>query len=301
MKICSFFPAATTMIQQLGLEQYLCGVTFECPSDKPSVVRSHIEGNKMSSFEINETVATYNKENKSLYYIDLDLLEAISPDIIITQGVCDICQISDSYVRNTISKLSKKPAILALTPKSLNDVFDDSLAIASSVNKENLATILREKLDTRIHTIQNKLKNTPLKKISFIEWIDPIYNCGHWIPDQIKIAGGIDALANPYGYSKPMQWKKITEYNPEIIIFSPCGFDIKSTLSEINILTKKEGWNNLNAVKKLQVYIADADLFTQPSTTLVDGIEVLANIMRPSIFDFQHVKNSYININDIEC
>jgi iron complex transport system substrate-binding protein len=289
------------MIQQLGLEQYLCGVTFECPSEKPSVVRSHIEGNKMSSFEINETVAAYNKENKSLYYIDLDLLEAISPDIIITQGVCEICQISDNYVRQSISQLSKKPKIIPLTPKSLNNVFNDSLAIASSVKKENLATILREKLDARIDTIQNQLKNTPLKKISFIEWIDPIYNCGHWIPDQIKIAGGVDELANPYGYSKPMDWKKITEYNPEIIIFSPCGFDIKRTLSEINILTKQEGWNNLNAVKNHQVYIANADLFTQPSTTLVDGIEVLANIMHPSIFNYQYVKSSYININDIEC
>ena len=289
------------MIQQLGLEQYLCGVTFECPSDKPSVVRSHIEGNKMSSFEINKIVATYNKENKSLYYIDIDLLEAISPDIIITQGVCEICQISDNYVRNSVSKLTKKPKILALTPKSLNNVFSDSLVIASSINKENLATILRVKLDARIDTIQNKLKNTPLKKISFIEWIDPIYNCGHWIPDQIKIAGGIDELANPYGYSKPMHWEKIMEYNPEIIIFSPCGFNVERTLSEIEILTQKDGWTELNAVKNNQVFIADADLFTQPSTTLVDGVEVLANILHPSIFDYQHVKNNYINIKGIEC
>lgn len=117
-----------------------------------------------------------------------------------------------------------------------------------------------------------------------IEWLNPIYNCGHWIPDQIALAGGNDKLSNAHGYSTPIEWQKVVEYNPEVVVIAPCGFEIERTLNELSVLSNKPEWSNLRAAKNNCVYIADGDLFTQPSTRLVDGIEILASLFHPDIF-----------------
>src|SRR5580704_12961619 len=139
MKVCSFLPAATEMIYQMSWEKYLCGVTFECPSDKPKIVRSHIEGNNYSSWEIDKIVSQSKAEGKSLYYIDEELLQQISPDIIFTQDVCDVCQISTSYVEKAIFKLKKQPIIIPLIPRNLNDIFENAITIAKALGKEETA------------------------------------------------------------------------------------------------------------------------------------------------------------------
>jgi iron complex transport system substrate-binding protein len=153
MKVCSFLPAATTMIYQMGLEKFLCGVTFECPSDKPKVVRSYLEGNSHSSEEIERIVSQSKAQGKSLYYIDEDLLKAISPDVIFTQDVCDVCQIDTSYVQRAIHKLKKQPQLVPLIPRNLNDVFDNAITIAKTVGKEENAYHLLADLKKRMDKI----------------------------------------------------------------------------------------------------------------------------------------------------
>ena len=120
-----------------------------------------------------------------------------------------------------------------------------------------------------------------------MEWIDPIYNCGHWIPDQIAQAGGVDMLANPAGHSIVTPWEKVALYDPEVLVVAPCGFDIEKSTQEISQLNTREGWKELLAVKNNAVYIADASLFTCPSTYLVDGIELLASLFHPALFSFE--------------
>ncbi len=123
------------------------------------------------------------------------------------------------------------------------------------------------------------------KRIMLMEWLDPIFNCGHWIPHQIAYAGGVDMLSNPSGDSIVTQWEKIVKYNPEILVIAPCGFTVDRTLEELSILTEKEGWHDLKAVQENAVYIADFDMFTQSSAnTLVNGIEVLAGLFHPDVF-----------------
>jgi iron complex transport system substrate-binding protein len=125
----------------------------------------------------------------------------------------------------------------------------------------------------------------PLKRVSLFEWIEPVYNCGHWIPFQIVQAGGTDMLGNPAGDSMVTSWEKIIKYDPEILVIAPCGFEIKRAKEEIHLLTQKKGWNEIKAVQTKQVYLADYDLFTQPSaSTLVDGIELLAALFHPQLF-----------------
>jgi len=286
MKVCSFLPAATSMIYQMGLEEFLCGVTFECHSDKPKVVRSYLEGNNHTSLEIDKIVSESKQEGKSLYYIDEELLQEIAPDIIFTQDVCNVCQISTSYVERAIYKLKKQPKIIPLIPRNLDDVFDNAITIAKALGREDSAHHLLGELKKRTDTILNKLRknNAPLKRVMVMEWLDPIYNCGHWIPYQIAQAGGVDMLSNPAGYSIITPWGKVRQYNPAVLVVAPCGFNVERASREIEKLTQLDGWDDLKAVKNNAVYITDADLYTCPSLHLIDGIELLASLFHPDIF-----------------
>lgn len=299
IKVCSFLPAATSMIYQMGLEEFLCGVTFECHSDKPKIVRSHIEGNTYSSEEIEKIVSESKQLGKGLYYVDEDLLQEIAPDIIFTQDVCDVCQIGTSYAERTIHKLKKRPLVIPLTPRNLNDVYDNAITIAKALEREEAAYHLLAEIKKRTDKIIDTLRknNAPLKRVMVMEWLNPIYNCGHWIPYQIAQAGGVDMLSNPAGYSVITAWDKVVRYNPEVLVVAPCGFNIERSAKEIDKLTGREGWNDLTAVKDNAVYLADADLFTCPSTHLVDGIELLASVFHPELFKIpKEFKNKCVQL-----
>ncbi len=286
LKVCSFLPAATSMIHHMGLQDFLCGVTFECHSDKPKVVRSYLEGNTYSSEEIEKIVSESKQMGKGLYYIDEELLQEIAPDIIFTQDVCDVCQIGTSFAERAIFKLKKQPLVIPLTPRTLDDVYGNAITIAKALGREEAAYNLLAQLKKRTDSITDTLRKNraPLKRVMVMEWIEPIYNCGHWIPYQIAQAGGVDMLSNPGGYSIINPWEKIARYNPEVLVIAPCGFNIERAAKEIDKLQKQEGWNELAAVKNNAVFLADADLFTCPSTHLVDGIELLGYMFHPNIF-----------------
>ena len=303
LKICSFLPAATSMIYEMGLENDLVGVTFECLSDKPKVVRSYLEGTHHSSREIDQIVSQSKAQGKSLYYIDDALLASLKPDIIFTQDVCDVCQIDTSHVTRSIYKLTKEPELIPLIPRNLEEIYQNAITIAKAFGKEERAHELLGKLKIRTDYILNTLRknNAPLKRVMVMEWLDPIYNCGHWIPYQISQAGGVDMLSNPSGYSIVTNWERIRLYNPEVLVVAPCGFEVERASQEIEALTKLEGWDTLKAVQNNAVFMADANLFTQPSTTVVDGIELLAALFHPTIFEVpSKLKHKYLAFHTVE-
>jgi iron complex transport system substrate-binding protein len=300
IKACSFVPAATHMIIHMGLEELLYGVTFECPSEKPRVIRSHIEGNSYTSAEIEKIVSESRSMGKDLYYVDEVLLQDIAPDIVFTQDVCEVCQVSTSVVQRALYKLSRQPVIIPLTPRNLNDVYENAITIARALGREEAAYRVLAALKKRTDHITDILRKhkAPPKRVMIMEWMDPIYNCGHWIPDQIAIAGGVDMLSNPSGYSVITQWDKIRLYDPEVLVIAPCGFSVARALPEMNILFAQPGWQELKAVKEDKVYLADADLFTCPSLHLVDGIELLAALFHPQLFRMPAaLKNKSIKCN----
>jgi iron complex transport system substrate-binding protein len=307
MKVCSFLPAVTEIIHALGMEGHLYGVTFECDSDKPKVVRSYLEGNDYTSEEIDRIVSQSKAEGKTLYFIDEELLKEIAPDVIFTQDVCDVCQIDTSIVQKAAGKLTKTPLIVPLIPRNLNDVYQNIIDIATAMGNEEAAYQLLDSFKIRTDKIMDTLRkyNAPLRRVMILEWIDPIYNCGHWIPYQISQAGGVDMLSNPAGYSVVTPWEKVRLYNPEVLVIAPCGFTVGRAAKETEILFAKEGWDNLLAVKNNEVYLADASYFTQPSSKLVDGIELLAALFHPAIFEVpQKMKANYTpitNIFSVEC
>lgn len=291
MIACSFLPAATQMIYDMSLQHLLQGITFECPpvalAEKNKVVRCVLEGKSYSSIEIDKIFSASKAQGKSLYYVDDTQLAAISPDVIFTQDVCEVCQIDTACTAAAVAKLEKQPQLVPLTPNTLQDVFNSAITIASALGHEEAAYPYLSALQKRIDAIIDKLRahRLPPKRVMIMEWIEPVYNCGHWIPHQVAYAGGIDMLSNPGGDSIVTPWEKIVRYDPEVLVIAPCGFNVERSLQEIHLLSQKSEWNNLTSVKNKAVYIADYDLFTQPSAgTLVDGIEILAAMFNPGVF-----------------
>ena len=287
MKACSFLPAATAMIQDMGLEEFLCGVTFECPSDKPVVVRSLLGHHSYSSAEIDAIVSQAKAERKSLYWIDEPLLQELSPDLIFTQDVCEVCQIDTACVQHALSGLATKPALIPLSPKTLEGVFHDAITIARALGKEEHAHRHLAVIDQTINQIRQTLQRhkAPVKSVVLLEWMDPVYNCGHWIPDMIQTAGGTDLMGIPGGYSGAVPWEEIIACDPQVLVIAPCGFKPARAMEELDKLSSRPGWNDLYAVRNGAVYIADGDLFTCPGTRLVQGIQLLAAILHPNLFD----------------
>jgi len=290
MKACSFLPAATQMIYDMGLQDLLHGVTFECPpsaAGKPVLVRCVLEGKHYASDEIDRIFSASKAQGKSLYYVEEALLQSIAPDVIFTQDVCDVCQIDTVCTAAAVARLAKQPALISLTPSSLEDTFQTAVRIATALGQEEAAYRYLAGLQQRLDHIIDELRRNraPHRRVLIMEWIEPVYNCGHWIPYQVGYAGGIDMLSNPAGDSIVTPWEKIVRYDPEVIVIAPCGFQTGRAAEELHLLQSKAGWHDLQAVRNGKVFLADYDLFTQPSPgTLTDGIELLAALFHPGIF-----------------
>lgn len=279
------------MIYDMGLEKNLHAVTFECSqksrSEKLVIVDCMLNNPSLSSEEINRIFSESKKTGQSIYTVNEALLHQIKPDLIFTQDVCEVCQIDSKCTEAALLTLDYEPKLISLTPNGLDDVFESAKLIANAMNQPDAANEYLQINQSKIDSISSKIQtiSSSPKEILFLEWIDPFFNCGHWIPEQIKLAGGVDLLSNPLGDSVVLDWEKIKKYDPEIMVIAPCGFDVKRSLEEVNILLEKEGWNDLRCVKDKKVFVVDGDLFTQPSvSTLVEGIEVLAKLFYPESF-----------------
>ncbi len=292
----------------MGLQHLLHGITFECPAvartEKSIVVRCVLEGKQYTSSEIDKIFSSSKAQGKSLYYVDESLLQNVKPDIIFTQDVCEVCQIDTACTAAAVSKLEKRPELVALSPNNLDDVFQTAITIATALGYEEAAYSYLASLQKRKAAILDELRKykAPLKRVMLMEWIEPIYNCGHWIPFQVAAAGGVDMLSNPGGDSIVTPWEKIVRYNPEVLVIAPCGFEVTRTIEELHLLTNRPGWPEVSAVKNNAVFIADYDLFTQPSAnTLVDGIELLAALFHPKVFQMPpELKHRYANYGELQ-
>lgn len=308
MKVCSFIPAVTQMIYDMGLQDMLHGVTFECPAparaEKAILVHCLLEGRQLNGEEIDRVYSAAKASGQSLYWVEEELLQAIEPDVIFTQDVCEVCQIDTRCTAAAIARLRRQPRLVAISPADLDDVFQSAITIAREMGREEAAYAylakLRQQQDDILRTLyQHRM---PLRKVALLEWLQPMYNCGHWIPYQIACAGGIDLLSHPRGDSIVLPFEKLVKYDPEVIVLAPCGYTVQQTQAELNRLWQQpnsflhhEAWHRLQAVRNQQVYLADYDLFTQPSaSTLVDGIGLLAGLFHPELFVVPaHLQHKY--------
>jgi iron complex transport system substrate-binding protein len=294
MRVCSLLPGATEIAFALGLGDDVVGVTHECdyPAEarqKPVVVHGLVDSNRMTSLEIDRWVGERLGSNQGLYLLDEERLREAAPDVILTQGLCDVCAIDYNEVVAASETLAKKPKIVSLTPNCLTDVLDDVARVGEATGRRHIAERVVEELEQRISSVREQAATSSARpRVACLEWFDPIYLAGHWVPEMIEIAGAEDVLGRRGKPSEKVEWQSIRESTPEIIVLMPCGFDVPRTLREAGVLERLEGWHDLPAVKAGKVFAVNGHaFFSRPGPRLVDGLEILAHIIHPKIFPTQ--------------
>jgi len=303
MRICSFLPSTTEIVFALGLGDDLVGVTHECDyppeaKDKQRVIMSLIKPEELRSDEIDKLVRENYRAGKSTYIVEEEALRRANPDIILTQGLCDVCAVSGNEVMEAVRVLGHSPQIISLEPHTIDGILDTILAIGEATQKRERAEELVDKLKSRIGRIKSLLgeeKDRP--RVFCMEWLDPPYVAGHWVPEMVEIAGGECGIGRAGGPSFRVSWDEIVDYSPQFIILMPCGFNIEKTLCEVDTVTSNEYWHRLPAARKGHVYLVDANsYFSRPGPRIVDGLEILAKIFHPEVCNFEIPADSVLNL-----
>ncbi len=302
-RIVSFLPSATELLYEFGVEDMLYGVTHECKypenaKTKPRVINSVINSDKLSSKEINTKICQLLNDGKEIFTLhEKNILEA-NPDLIISQETCEACAAHINQVNKAIQILQKKPIIHSMDPHNLQEIIESVNKIGKIIKKEDKAEKITESLKKRIRYIKNHKQETKLKVLA-IEWIDPFFTAGHWVPEMIKEAGGENMISEIGEHSRKLSIAEITDSEPDIIIMMPCGFDTFRTVSEYDKILKDDiAWNMLRAVKNKKVFAVDANsYFSKPSIRTITGLEILAKIIQPKRFlNLTVPENSFLHI-----
>jgi iron complex transport system substrate-binding protein len=298
-RIVSFLPSATEIIYMLGSQDLLSGVTHQCicPAEaksKPQIVSSVFDSESMASFQIEEKIQELSRLQNDLFIINFDLLKEIQPDLIISQALCDVCSPHNKELNKTMKFLENKPQTLVLDPHTVEEIIESIMIIAKALGKEEDGLRIRNSLYRRIEKISNATKFKK-PKVVCLEWIDPIYICGHWVPQMVRIAGAINGISKVGERSCKIDFSQITQFDPDIIILLPCGFDLRKVFQEYGSLQKNNQWQSLRAVQNGMVFAVDAlSYFSRPGPSIITGIEILAKIINPESFPQLMVpSNSY--------
>ena len=288
MRICSLLPSATEIVCALGLIGDLVGVSHECDYPAavkalPKVTSSPIHGGERSSAAIDAFVSGHLHEHRSIYSLDEALLERLNPDLILTQELCDVCAVSYEQVQRAARQLRGEHTILSLEPTSLETVLDTIGAVGRASGTEQQADALAREFGQQVKEIgQRALISHTRPRVACVEWLDPPFTGGHWIPEMVYLAGGIDGLGAPGQRSQRVSWDQIIDSRPDVVILMPCGFNVDRTLREFESLALPRAWSTLPAARDAHVYAVDANAyFSRPGPRLVHGIEILAQILGP--------------------
>jgi iron complex transport system substrate-binding protein len=288
MRICSLLPAATEIAFGLGLGDHVVGVTQECDyppeaRQKPVVVRSLIDPERMTSVEIERWTNERLGGNKGLYAIDEARLREAAPDVILTQGLCEVCALAYDDVVRVAETLPHKPQIVSLTPHRLTDVLSDIMRVGEATERHDDADKLARELERRVSAVREQTaRSSSRPRVACIEWLEPIYAAGHWVPEMVELAGGHDGLGQKGEPSARIAWQKVMEFAAEVIVVMPCGFDVQRTLREAAVLATLDGWGALPAVQAGRVYAVNGHaFFSRPGPRLIDGLEILAALIHP--------------------
>jgi len=270
-RIVSFLPSATELLYEFGVEEKLFGVTHECkyPENaklKPQVISSVINSDELTSNEINTITCTLLRDGKNIFELHKKNLLDANPDLIISQETCEVCAAYTTEVKTALEILPKKPELYSMDPHNLNEIIQSVIKLGKILQKEKKALEIVHYLRQRIENIQNS-KNEKMPTVLAIEWIEPFFTAGHWIPEMIEFAGGINLISKTGEHSRRMDLVEVKNSDPDIIILMPCGFDTARTISEYDSILKNDrAWNSLNAVKNNQIFAVDANsFFSKPS------------------------------------
>lgn len=309
-RIVSFLPSATEIACALGLYDSLVGITHECDyppevKTKPVVVRNVLPIEQMDQGEIDRAVAERMRAGLSLYEIDEQLLRELSPDLILTQDLCQVCAPSGNEVSQVLKALPKTPEILWMTPRSVEEIFGNIRDLGAATGRLDEANELVARCTTRLEALaartakashtanaaSHTAKAASRPRVFCMEWLDPVYASGHWVPELVNFAGGVDEVGRCGGESVRVSWDDVAAWAPEVLVIMPCGFNLQQTMKQIWSVFGPYGSHaanphffNLPAVKNGRVYAVDANsYFARPGPRVVEGAELLAQLIHPEL------------------
>jgi iron complex transport system substrate-binding protein len=287
MRICSFLPSATEIVCALGLEDELAGVTFECDyppvaRTKPVVVYTRINPSSEPA-EIDRQVNEAVRRGESLYRLDIEKLRRIQPDLILTQDLCHVCAASSDDVAGALAVLPSATRVLSLSPQCLSDIWNNVTLVGDATGRQAEAATLVQTLKQRVHAVQQTIADVePRPRVLCLEWLDPPFVAGHWVPEMVEIAGGNDVMGRVGQPGFRTEWQDIFAAAPEIVIVMPCGYDLQRTVAELMNFHFPEGWYRLPAAADRRVFAVSANsYFSRPGPRVVTGVELLARAFHP--------------------
>lgn len=302
-RIVSFLPSATELIYEFGKDDILFGVTHECKfpieaQKKMKIITSVIDSEKLTSNEINSKTCKLLNDGKEIFKLNGKNLQMADPDLIISQETCEVCAAHTNQVTKALAILDKKPQVYSMDPHNLDEILSTVTKLGEFLGEQRKASEIRLNLENRISRIK-KVQHKEKPTVVALEWIDPFFTSGHWIPEMIEMAGGINLISNKGEQSRKINFNEIQNADPDMILLMPCGFDSERTLKEYReVLNGNKKWNQLRAVKNNKVFALDANsYFSKPSIRTITGLEILSKIIEPKTS--KHLvfpENSHYNI-----
>ena len=287
MRIASLLPSATEIVCALGLENDLVAVTRECDypesiRGRPVLTRSVLSGTR-SGADVDRHIRELVHQGSSIYSLDAPLLESLRPDLILTQELCDVCAVSYPIVERAARRLGSSPQLVSLEPETLDDVFENIRVVGALAGRSDTAERLCDSLRRRVTTVEQRVAGRPRRKVVCLEWIDPPFNCGHWTPELVTIAGGDERLGVARQPAHLIDWRQVIDADPEVVVVMACGFSLDRSLREVE--TAGGRFEALRA----QTWVVDGNAFiSRPGPRLVDSVEIMAGILHPGAVEAPH-------------
>jgi iron complex transport system substrate-binding protein len=286
VRIVSMLPSATEIVYALGLEDDLVGVTFECNEPARARIEKRIvvggrDTSGMTPGDIDRYVRDQLAAGEDLYTLDAGALAEISPDVILTQDLCRVCALPTDHVEDALDYLGCRAEVISLDPHSLDDVLDSIRAVGERLGAERRADELLTDLRGRLAAVASRVAARPRPRVAVLEWIDPPFTGGHWVPDLIFAAGGQPVATDAGEHSRERSWDDIVDARPELVLVSPCGFDLEGAAVQAAVVAER--------LPGLPVWAIDADgLVVRPGPRLVEGVEAIATALHPDMSDRAH-------------
>ncbi len=292
MRICSFLPSGTEIVYALGMGDSLYAVSHECdyPAEalaKPKIVRSRFDADKLSSHEIDRVVTEMYQRGERIYEVDEGVLREAAPDLVLTQELCDVCAVSYEDVRHAASRLAYPPNVVSLDPASIGNMLEDIEMVGDLCGVPDAATEFIAELKERIDAVRSRASAAAsAPRVACIEWLEPPIVAGHWIPQMVELAGGVDALAKPGEASRRITMEELAASEPDVLVLMPCGMSEVRAREEFEALENLEEWRKLPAVASGRAYFVDSgSYFSRSGPRLVDGLEQMAYMAHPDKFE----------------
>lgn len=302
MRICSLLPSATEILYAIGLGDCVVGVTHECDfppeaARKPALIRPRVDP-QAAPAEIDRQVSELVARGESIYAVDAELLEELAPDLIVTQDLCHVCAASPDDLATALTRLPKMPQVLTLTPHSLRDVWNDIRRVGQATGRCERAEALAAELEETVRRTETKAARTSARpRVVCLEWLDPYYVAGHWVPEMVSKAGGKDALGQAGEPSFRVTAEQIAESLAEVVLVMPCGYGVKRAAEEACTMRIPDEWNQLPAIRDRRIFALNANAyFSRPGPRLAMGVELLAQIIHPDLFSSQSMAESYLRV-----